>query len=661
MTHKERVNILLVDDQPSKLLSLEAILADMDENVIKASNADEALKHLLSHDIAVVLVDVCMPGMDGFELAEMIRGHPRHKRTAIIFISAVFLTDADRLKGYDLGAVDYIPVPIIPEVLRAKVAIFADLFRKTDQLERLNRELESRVQQRTADLDASWARLRDSEQRFRLMADSAPTLVWLAGTDKRCNWFNKPWLAFTGRAMEQEIGDGWAAGVHPEDLPRCLDIFTSSFDERREFKMEYRLRRYDGQYRWILDHGIPLYSGAEFTGYIGSCIDVTDQVIARHSMERQQSLLEEAVKARTEELAQSNARLRVSERMATIGTLAAGLGHDMGNLLLPVRLRLDSIEREPMPEQIREDIGAIRTAAEYLQRLAGSLRLLTIDPQGEAVDDAATELAGWWLDAEAMLRNALPRSVTLVGDFDASLPRLRIGKASLTQIIFNLVQNAGTALDGHTDGRVTISSRPGPAGQARVFVEDNGPGMSEEVRSRCLEPFFTTKTRAMSTGLGLALVNGLVQRCGGGIKVHSTPGLGTRVELLVPVAASSVSLCADPPGKRDIALVSVRDQRIGAHVRSALELMAFDVRCDAAPMDAAVWVIDSPDHRQMSDLRRFIAEHDSRRGVVLGEVKGSDADDPRLVVIEPPIKPSTLLKRLSGVLRPEPAIAGSRP
>ncbi|HZW05970.1 MAG TPA: response regulator, partial [Phycisphaerales bacterium] len=151
MTDRDRVNILLVDDQPAKLLSLETIVASLDENILKASSAEEALHVLLANDIAVVLVDVCMPGMDGFELAEMIRGHPRFGRTAIIFISAVHLTDADRLKGYDLGAVDYIPVPIIPEVLKAKVAVFADLHRKTGQLKRLNQELEARVAERTAE------------------------------------------------------------------------------------------------------------------------------------------------------------------------------------------------------------------------------------------------------------------------------------------------------------------------------------------------------------------------------------------------------------------------------------------------------------------------------------------------------------------------------
>src|ERR1700756_4162170 len=154
MSVHEEVNILMFDDQAGKLLSYEAILSDLGENLIKANSGREALEHLLKTDVAVVLMDVSMPEIDGFELAEIIRQHPRFQKTAIIFISAVHLTDLDRIKGYQRGAVDYISVPVVPELLRAKVSIFAELHRKTHQLERLNRELEQRVAERTAELAA---------------------------------------------------------------------------------------------------------------------------------------------------------------------------------------------------------------------------------------------------------------------------------------------------------------------------------------------------------------------------------------------------------------------------------------------------------------------------------------------------------------------------
>src|ERR1700736_5630377 len=156
---KDPINILLVDDQPVKLLSYEVTLQSLGENLIKAGSAQEALEHLLKEDIAIVLSDVCMPELDGFELARMIRNHPRFQHTAIIFVSAVALTDPDRIKGYSYGAVDYLPVPIVPELLLAKVRVFADLFRKTRQLELLNAELERRVEERTAELTRANAEL----------------------------------------------------------------------------------------------------------------------------------------------------------------------------------------------------------------------------------------------------------------------------------------------------------------------------------------------------------------------------------------------------------------------------------------------------------------------------------------------------------------------
>src|SRR6266581_3327179 len=168
MSEHEKVNILMVDDQPAKLLSYEVILSELGENLIKAGSGREALEHLLKTDIAVVLMDVSMPEIDGFELADLIRQHPRYQKTAIIFISAVHLTDLDRLKGYERGAVDYISVPVIPELLRAKVSVFAELYRKTRQLEQLNRELERRVAERTAELEASTTRLLESERRRTL-------------------------------------------------------------------------------------------------------------------------------------------------------------------------------------------------------------------------------------------------------------------------------------------------------------------------------------------------------------------------------------------------------------------------------------------------------------------------------------------------------------
>jgi signal transduction histidine kinase len=179
----DRVNILMVDDQPAKLLSYEAMLDGLGENLIKAETARAALAHLLREDIAVVLMDVQMPEMDGFELASMIRQHPRCQRTAIIFVSAVHMSDLDKVRGYEAGAVDYVSVPVIPEILQAKMRVFIDLHRKTAELKRLNEELDARVKARTNQLEASLLRLRESEARFRLQSEM------LAETDRRKDEF----------------------------------------------------------------------------------------------------------------------------------------------------------------------------------------------------------------------------------------------------------------------------------------------------------------------------------------------------------------------------------------------------------------------------------------------------------------------------------------
>jgi signal transduction histidine kinase len=152
MNEEEKVNILLVDDSHAKLLSHEAVLAETGENLLKASSARQAFEVLLKHEVALILIDVCMPDLDGFELAAMIREHPRFQTTAIIFVSAVLMTKPDQLRGYQLGGVDYVPVPVVPELLRAKVKVFVDLYRKTRQLERFNAELEQRVAERTSEL-----------------------------------------------------------------------------------------------------------------------------------------------------------------------------------------------------------------------------------------------------------------------------------------------------------------------------------------------------------------------------------------------------------------------------------------------------------------------------------------------------------------------------
>src|ERR1700746_416884 len=248
MASEDKVNILLVDDQPAKLLSYETILAELGERLIKAASAKEALEHLLKQDIAVILVDVCMPELDGFQLAAKIREHPRFQRTAIIFISAIHLTDVDRLRAYEMGAVDYVPVPVIPEVLRAKVRIFAELYRKTRQLEQLNTELERRVAERTAELEASTSRLLHSEQRRSLALAAGQMGSWqwdpLTG---RFQWDDGQYRIFW---VDPETVDVTIENVrrlvHPDDWKHLQNTIKPATPNTPSFQSEFRVCRTNG-------------------------------------------------------------------------------------------------------------------------------------------------------------------------------------------------------------------------------------------------------------------------------------------------------------------------------------------------------------------------------------------------------------------------------
>lgn len=279
MMQNDKVNILLVDDQPAKLLAYETVLGDLGENLIKASSAREALQTLLKTDVAILLIDVCMPELDGFQLAAMIREHPRFQQTAIIFISAIHLTDVDRLRGYEMGAVDYVPVPVIPEVLRAKVRVFAELFRKTRQLEQLNADLERRVAERTAELEASNGRLRESERRrsLALAAGQMGSWEWDAATGE-CQCDTGQYRIFGFGPGEGQLSlEAARSLIHPEDLARVEETVKKAAAEGDSFQTEVRILRPDGQMRWcICAAAMTLGSQGHVTRVSGITIDITD-------------------------------------------------------------------------------------------------------------------------------------------------------------------------------------------------------------------------------------------------------------------------------------------------------------------------------------------------------------------------------------------------
>jgi len=289
MNTGDKLNILLVDDQPGKLLSYEVMLAELGETLIKTSSAKEALEVLLRTDVAVILIDVCMPEFDGFELARMIRDHPRFQSTAIIFISAVHISEADSLRGYSAGAVDYVPVPVVPEVLRAKVKIFTELHRKTRMLEELNRDLESRVRERTAALEASAARLLESERGRSLALAAGNMGSWeYAIAERRWSLDDGQCRIFGIDAMEQSDADLIDSLFHKEDRGKLSRAWSVATPENPTFQSELRIVQPGGQTRWCMIVAAVTFDADDAAHRVsGVTIDVTD----RREAERQQLLL----------------------------------------------------------------------------------------------------------------------------------------------------------------------------------------------------------------------------------------------------------------------------------------------------------------------------------------------------------------------------------
>jgi two-component sensor histidine kinase/CheY-like chemotaxis protein len=352
MMDHEKVNILLVDDQPAKLLAYEVILKELGENLVVAASGREALEYLLKNEVAVILVDVCMPELDGFELAAMIREHPRFQKTSMIFISAIQVSDIDRLRGYEMGAVDYVPVPVVPEVLRAKIRVFAELYRKTRQLERFNAELEDRVRARTAELEESHARLLESEQRRSLAIAAGKMGSW------DWDWINGDWMWDEGQyhifGVDPKTFAVTPANVqallHPDDMNE-LGKATEQFARGiTTYEAEFRIIRPDGEVRWCVGTAAATVDRA---GRVVRISGVTVDITERKRAEERQNLLAREVDHRAKNalaLAQSIVRLTRGEsvkayvqavegrisalaRVHTILSLSSWRGAEIGKLV----------------------------------------------------------------------------------------------------------------------------------------------------------------------------------------------------------------------------------------------------------------------------------------------------------------------------------------
>ena len=478
----------MVDDQPGKLLSYEAILNPLGENLLKANSGREALEHLLKCDVAVVLMDVSMPDIDGFQLADMIREHPRFQRTAIIFISAVHLSDVDRLRGYERGAVDYISVPVIPELLRAKVRIFAELHRKTQELEKLNRELEKRVAERTEEL-------RESEAQFRSLANSIPQLAWMAHADGDIFWYNQRWYEYTGKALDEVKGWGWKRLIHPEHADRVSRNVQHSWDTGRPWEETFPLRGGEGSYRWFLTRALPIRdANDQIVRWFGTNTDITEQKQA-----------EEALVS--------------SEKMAAMGKLAGIIAHEINNPLEAITNAFYLLrDHLSLDEEARY---FARLADQELQRLAHITRqTLSFYRESKlAIPVSLSDLIDNVLELQS--RRLQVNRIVLEKQYQNG-GTVRGFPVELKQVFLNLVGNAMEAMpDG---GRLRVRVRHGATAKGQkgicVTVCDTGCGIDAEHAKHIFEPFFTTKSMK-GTGLGLWISRGIIQKYEGDIRFRS--------------------------------------------------------------------------------------------------------------------------------------------
>lgn len=290
-------------------------------------------------------------------------------------------------------------------------------------------------------------------------------------------------------------------------------------------------------------------------------------------------------------------KLRESDRMASIGTLAAGLGHDMNNVLLPVRARLNALKAEGVRGHLSptaaDDVAEISKSVAYLQQLADGLHFLAMDTQKEGAD-SGTNLAAWWDQAGVLISKAVPKHVQVTASFPRGLPEVAASTAGLTQAVLNLVVNAGDAIPSdrrRKQGHVRLRAESAKnAKHVRLTVSDNGRGMSDEVKRRAFDMFFTTKPRGLGTGLGLSLVRKVADQAGGSVEIQSALGQGTTVSMILPVMVSA------RPTEVACAVITLTDGRAAAMIRHVLESAGVGVAVDGDPTEASIWVTEPAAH-----------------------------------------------------------------
>ena len=528
-----RPRVLLVDDDDANLLAVESILEDLGE-VVSAKSGEEALRHLLKGEFAVILLDVYMPGMDGYETAQIIRNRDQTKGIPIVFLSAVNKEAEHLLRGYAMGAVDYVFKPVDPIVLRSKVAVFVDLFAKTKEIERKARQeqalLDANLQANAERLHAE-QELRRAEQRQAAIIQSLPMVLYLERYDanpRRPDYISGDLEAITGFTHSAIMADPaiWQDRLHPDERYRVLAALEARRKSGRS-SIEYRWQCADGTYKHFLDQAVLLKDAdGRPIEFAGTLTDITEQ----RSLESQ---------------------LVQAQKMDAIGKLTGGIAHDFNNLLAAVIGGLGLLERRASLDEDQHKVLAMTKRAaeqgsELVRRLLAFARRQKLEPH--PIDLASLR------DAVAdLLTHTLGGLVKIEWQIEEDVGEAFADQAQLELALVNLIINARDAMPAGGTVSIGAENREVAAGDSsglaagdyvRLTVADTGSGISPEVLEKVMEPFFTTKEIGKGSGLGLSMVYGFARQSNGAFRIESELGAGTIAELWLPRAPNGSGVVA---------------------------------------------------------------------------------------------------------------------
>jgi len=509
--------VLIVDDDERNAFAAREALEVLGHELVIARSGEEALRLLLQQEFAVILLDLHMPGMDGYETARLIREHPRTRDTPIVFVTAVFRDEAHIFQAYTAGAVDVVFKPVDPFILRSKVAILVELHLKTLEVRRQAEEqhalLEANARISEEKLAAELA-LREARERQDTILKSLPVVFTSRASvhPYPALFVSDSIMPLTGFAPsrfvdEPEIGLG---RIHPDDAEKVANCLMQAATSGA-YACEYRWQCSDGTYRIFLDQGVWVPDANGGAGEIlGTLLDVTD----RRQLE--------------EHLAQAR-------KMEAVGQLTGGVAHDFNNLLTVVLGNADILLRRLGDEEprITRQLSAIRSAAERGQTLT---RQLLAFSRRQQLNPQVIDLNALIRAFAPLLQQAVGEGITIALELHGDPLHASIDPTHLETALLNLAVNARDAMEG--DGRLVVSTADvtdGASPMALIQVRDTGPGMAEDVAQRVFEPFYTTKEVGRGTGLGLSQVYGFVSQSGGQIEVSATPGEGAVFKLTLPL------------------------------------------------------------------------------------------------------------------------------